>query len=54
VEALHLERREVAEDPPQDVYEFARHYFRDRQAGLERLARERAEVAAASDDAASG
>jgi electron transport complex protein RnfB len=45
VEALTLERREITEDPPQDVYEFAKHYFRDRQAGLERLAKEKAEGA---------
>ena len=51
VEALTLERREITEDPPKDVYEFARHYFRDRQAGLERLAKEKAEAAAQSGDA---
>jgi electron transport complex protein RnfB len=51
VEALTLERREITEDPPKDVYEFARHYFRDRQAGLERLAKERAEAATEADDA---
>jgi hypothetical protein len=51
VEALTLERREITEDPPKDVFEFAKHYFRDRQAGLERLAKERAETATESDDA---
>jgi hypothetical protein len=36
------------EDPAKDVYDFAKHYFRDRQAGLEHLAKETAEAAAES------
>ena len=42
MEALTLKGREITEDPPKDVFEFAKHYFRNRQAGLERLAREKA------------
>jgi ferredoxin len=36
VEALTLERREVTEDPPKDVREFARHFITDVLAGRER------------------
>ena len=47
VEALTLERREVTEDPPKDVREFAGHFLRDMQA-----ARVRREQAAAKPDLA--
>ena len=47
VEALTLERREVTEDPPKDVREFATHFLTDMQA-----ARVRREQAAAEIDEA--
>jgi Pyruvate/2-oxoacid:ferredoxin oxidoreductase delta subunit len=46
VEALTLERREVTEDPPKDVREFAAHFLRDIRAAQVR----REQAAAETDD----